>query len=261
MDAKRGFTRLRSSGRAAMWPNWYTGTAAEPRTAHSLSLASSTLATAYSTRETGSASTPPISAGWSAELRRMGALTVTEYAPRKKRPFQKKWVNKFPCGHTKIRKSCETCVALRGPRSRPIEVRFAEKFERRGPHECWPWTGSADRWGRGYILYEGKVRRAPRVAWALHHGVPFPEDKDACHTCDNPSCVNPAHIWPGTESDNQIDAELKGRQARVLTPALVREMRIRHAAGEQTADIARALGVAPVTARYAIHRKSWRYVA
>lgn len=186
---------------------------------------------------------------------------MSDLAPRKRRPLQKKWVNPFPCGHTKRRPKCETCVALRRPRARATGERFFEKVDRRGPGECWTWTGSKDQFGRGYFWYQGKVTRAPRVSWALHHGVPFPVDRDACHTCDNPSCVNPFHIWPGTESENLSDAERKGRVPHVLNPDIVRRMRERYAAGEKVNDIAKSLGVARVTARQAILRTTWRHVA
>lgn len=195
---------------------------------------------------------------------------MSDLAPRKKRPFQKKWVNKFPCGHTKRRHGCETCIALRRPRSRPTEERYFEKVDRRGPGECWTWTGSKDQFGRGYFLYEGKVRRAPRVAWALHYGVPFPDDRDACHTCDNPTCVNPFHIWPGTESENLRDAENKGRVRHVmgeehvnakLNPEKVREIRARHAAGEPKAALAREFGIEASTVYGVVIRKSWKHVA
>ncbi len=174
---------------------------------------------------------------------------------------RKPWKADFPCGHLKRRANCDVCVALRKPRSRPADERFFEKIDRRGPGECWTWTGSKDQFGRGYFLYEGKVRRAPRVAWALHHGVPFPDDRDACHTCDNPTCVNPFHIWPGTAHENLQDAGGKGRLVHTLTPEMVREMRTRYAAGERLNAIARTFGVAPGTARGAILRDTWRHVA
>ncbi len=195
---------------------------------------------------------------------------MTEAPRKRKRGPYKKWVPTFSCGHIKPRKTCEVCVTQRPPRSRPIEVRFAEKYTRRGTTECWPWTGSKDQFGRGYIWYEGKVTRAPRVAWVLHHGVPFPEGKDACHTCDNPGCVNPAHIWPGSESDNLRDAENKGRVPHrigeehvfaKLTTAQVREIRARHAAGEAQTEIALDYNVKPSTVYGVVIRKSWKHVA
>lgn len=100
---------------------------------------------------------------------------------------------------------------LKNPMGRTPAERFWEKVERRGHDECWPWLGSKDRWGRGYFSFRGKTERAPRVAWSLSYGEPFPADKDACHTCDNPTCVNPRHIWIGDARENLRDAVRKGR--------------------------------------------------
>ena len=79
---------------------------------------------------------------------------------------------------------------------------------------CWGWTG--ERQKAGYALVNegvGGRRRAPasRISWSLYHGRPWPDGMIACHSCDNPICVNPQHIWPGTNKDNTLDAVKKGR--------------------------------------------------
>ncbi|HYE94275.1 MAG TPA: HNH endonuclease signature motif containing protein [Terriglobales bacterium] len=94
----------------------------------------------------------------------------------------------------------------------PFEEYFWSKVDRRGSDECWPWLACRHNpQGYGLIRRDKRQYRAHRVAWELHHGTPFPEGKDACHSCDNPWCVNPAHIWPGTARDNIRDAVAKGR--------------------------------------------------
>lgn len=96
-----------------------------------------------------------------------------------------------------------------------MEDRFWSKVDRRDIDECWPWLAAKDQHGRGQFWARGKLMRAPRIAWELANGAEFPEGMDACHSCDNPNCVNPSHIWPGTARDNAIDAHRKGR---VRTP-------------------------------------------
>ncbi|CAM3839550.1 HNH endonuclease signature motif containing protein [Castellaniella denitrificans] len=73
---------------------------------------------------------------------------------------------------------------------------------------CWIWTGALTRDGYGRIFVNGKARRAHRVAFEVFKGIPA---NDVCHTCDTPSCINPAHLFDGTHSDNMRDREGKGR--------------------------------------------------
>jgi hypothetical protein len=100
-----------------------------------------------------------------------------------------------------------------GPHCQPLEVRFWSKVkaDTTSPNGCWLWTGGVDGWGYACIWHQGKSRIASRVAWELRHANPFPEGMQACHTCDNPRCVRPDHIFPGTNMDNHLDALRKGR--------------------------------------------------
>ena len=100
-----------------------------------------------------------------------------------------------------------------------IEARFWAKVDKRGPDECWPWLATLTTRGYGQFWFVTRPRRAHIVAWELANGQPFPEGMVGCHRCDNPPCVNPAHIWPGTRSENLLDAARKGRVRNQYGPA------------------------------------------
>lgn len=75
---------------------------------------------------------------------------------------------------------------------------------------CWEWTASKTGRGYGHFGITRKLFLAHRVAWTIANG-PIPLGLLACHHCDNPSCVNPAHLFLGTNLDNCQDKERKGR--------------------------------------------------
>ncbi len=101
---------------------------------------------------------------------------------------------------------------------RPIAERFWEKVDKRGPNECWPWTACRTSDGYGQIS-EGtpsrKMLGAHCVSYEIHNGsIPPGEGYHGtcvCHTCDNPPCVNPAHLFLGTIADDLRDMRKKGR--------------------------------------------------
>ncbi len=78
--------------------------------------------------------------------------------------------------------------------------------------DCWIWTGGRDTDGYGKYNLHGTVWVASRLAYTLAYG-PVPPDKYVCHTCDNPPCGNPPHLFLGTNRDNMRDAASKGRIA------------------------------------------------
>ena len=92
-----------------------------------------------------------------------------------------------------------------------VASRFWAMVERRGPDDCWEWTGARTPKGRGQFKLDGEIHSAPRIALALVGMRPDCDTLLACHTCDNPGCMNPAHLWWGTDRDNVRDMMGKGR--------------------------------------------------
>lgn len=75
---------------------------------------------------------------------------------------------------------------------------------------CWIWQGSKNDKGYGRIRSGKKTFRAHRVSYEAFHG-PIPKGHGVLHKCDNPSCINPDHLFSGTQFDNMSDASTKGR--------------------------------------------------
>lgn len=98
---------------------------------------------------------------------------------------------------------------------RSVADRFWEKVDKRGPDDCWPWTGAQDGHGYGQLQVgthsNPYPEKAPRVSYVLHYGA-IPDGALVCHTCDNRACVNPAHLWLGNYSDNILDCYEKERR-------------------------------------------------
>ncbi len=123
---------------------------------------------------------------------------------------------------------------------------------------CWMWTGSTKAGGYGKMHYCGKERGAHRVALALFKGFDIESPLFALHTCDTPGCVNPEHLFPGTQTDNMRDASSKGRTRNVsdwagaknpkakLTTEQTAEIAGRVADGMKYADVGALYGVSSV---------------
>jgi hypothetical protein len=90
-------------------------------------------------------------------------------------------------------------------------ARFWAKVDRRGGNECWNWTAYRNELGYGQFYFGGRLGRASRFSFLIHGGEFTPKKALACHACDNPGCVNPKHLFAGSQSDNMVDARNKGR--------------------------------------------------
>jgi hypothetical protein len=101
------------------------------------------------------------------------------------------------------------------PPAQPKMLRFWARVDRSGgPDSCWPWVGGRDMVGYGnakMMLYGQRYRYAHRISWVITKEAPIPAGLSVLHRCDNPPCVNPSHLWLGTQRDNVADRDRKGR--------------------------------------------------
>jgi len=128
---------------------------------------------------------------------------------------------------------------------------------------CWLWLGSLQKFGYGRIRVDGVEYAAHRFMWERARGS-MPTEKCLLHKCDTPCCVNPDHMFIGTNYDNSRDALKKGRLKigerhgmAKLTCIQVQEIRRRYAAGELQRDIAVAFTVTRPLISLIVNRKIW----
>lgn len=95
---------------------------------------------------------------------------------------------------------------------RPIHERILSRVMF-GASDCWHYCGVRNRFGYGRITYLGKTQVVHRLLYEAVNG-PIPHGLYALHQCDNPSCVNPAHIRLGTYSDNIRESYQRGRRTK-----------------------------------------------
>ena len=93
--------------------------------------------------------------------------------------------------------------------------RFWSKVDICSENECWEWVASKNSKGYGEFWFPDRKKhtRAHQVSWIIEHGN-IPDGLGVLHKCDNPSCVNPRHLFLGTNSDNNKDRDAKGRRVQ-----------------------------------------------
>lgn len=160
-----------------------------------------------------------------------------------------------------VRRFCSHACANSSLFSRPLAERFWEKVQK--TEGCWLWLSARTEKGYGQIGVDGRVEIASRVSWFLFRGE-WP-NRFVLHSCDNPPCVRPEHLFLGDVQSNAADMVAKGRSltgdrsphAR-LASALVVEDRALVASGASIRSRAKARGVSYATMWNAVHGVTWK---
>lgn len=173
-------------------------------------------------------------------------------------------------------------------------ARFWSHVDKSGAHgswngtPCWVWIGTTNNKGYGRFSVKHIYYRAHRISYQIANG-DVPDGKEICHGCDNPPCVNPAHLFPGTHRENIMDAVRKGRNGMTTHPESVKRgteswssthldrvaRGIRIASAKLTAaqvlemraipnpdrkELAKRYGISPGMVWQILKRKWWRHI-
>lgn len=151
-----------------------------------------------------------------------------------------------------------------------IYTRFLRQADTRGmdPDACWEWRGPLNSNGYGRFATDNRQELAHRVAFRLFRGE-VPAGMNVCHACDNRLCVNPDHLWAGTQSENLLDAVAKGRMVppnvapedngnAKLQPPQVAEIRAAYRDGVLQRVLATRFRVSVSTISGIVNNKTWK---
>ena len=124
---------------------------------------------------------------------------------------------------------------------------------------CWEWPGTPRGGGYPCTRVRGVTVYLARYSYELFRG-PIPDGLHVLHTCDNPPCVNPEHLFLGTHQENVIDMNRKGRGPAKFGPEQIKEVVERANNGESRKSLAREYGVCRKTIKKILTGKCWNWV-
>lgn len=136
--------------------------------------------------------------------------------------------------------------------------RFWRKVDVGMPSECWEWKKGKTSGGYGVSTLDGQKQYAHRIAWKLIYDT-IPNGMCILHRCDNPDCVNPSHLFLGTQADNMHDMIAKGRKVWASKLMAAQVLAIRESPLPQK-ELAETYGVDQSTISRIKHRKDWDWL-
>jgi hypothetical protein len=142
----------------------------------------------------------------------------------------------------------------------PAIARFLAQVDKGDSGECWIWHGGRNGSYGAFHPATGTTELAHRYSYQTFVG-PIPSGLNVNHLCDVPLCVNPAHLWTGSQRDNVHDCRAKGRHDRKLTIEQVTEARqMSKEKAVPYTELARRYGVTPGCVRHACIQRTWGHV-
>jgi len=147
----------------------------------------------------------------------------------------------------------------------PKHKTFWDRYQKIG--DCWIWQGSGNPRGYGQVSIKGKLQLVHRIAWILIYGE-IPEGLRVCHRCDNRRCINPKHLFLGTDTDNVKDMWQKDRNNHKgehnpfakLTDEEVRQIKKLLSQNEPVKKIANLYNVKPIAIYHIKEGHNWSHI-
>lgn len=171
---------------------------------------------------------------------------------------------------------CKNCGCSFAPTTRLKRTNFCSAkcrrtitAEQKFKNVCWEWPDKVNDGGYGFVVSQGRYRMAHRLAWECSVG-PIPDGMKVCHKCDNRRCINPNHLFLGTDADNVADMDAKGRRtvlrgsengyARLDEEKVKGIKKLLVETSLKGTEIAKAYNVHQSTIWQIKHGRTWRHV-
>jgi hypothetical protein len=148
--------------------------------------------------------------------------------------------------------------------SQKAKARFERKFAET-ESGCWQWTACRNKYGYGQVGYQYSTHTAHRFSWQIYRGE-ITDGKHVLHRCDNPACVNPAHLYLGSHQDNMLDRDARGRRRAPSGErngnSKLREDQVRRIREDDrpTSEIAEEYGIVQGVVRAIKTKRAWAHL-